>query len=214
MELRDQLLLNINPSSIKYIGKLRPWHRNLNFLKKIHLTRLYDLLKPSSGLIINHKIECRIFTESRKYIFMRELLDFELDYKKTEWYAFLKQKIDKGKSIAMPVKGYHISSHQQLHDYCLDYVSLLESMRANGYLPEKGNDELRAIIGPDGELIKSSKGRHRLSAAQLVGVKRIPMRVKCIHKKWVDSQQSRNQNDMTLKQKIILALRATEKKHS
>jgi hypothetical protein len=214
MELKDQLLLNVNPSSIKYIGKLRPWQRNFNLLKKMHLAWLYDLLKSDSGLIINHKIEYRLFADSRKYIFMKELWDFDLDYRKTGWYSSLKQKIDKGKVIAMPVKGYHISNHQQLKDYCLDYVNLLQSMKNDGFIPDKGKDAIGVNIGPEGRLLKSSKGRHRLAAAQLVGVERVPVRVKCIHKKWVDSQQPGNRNDMTLKQKIIMALLATEKRHS
>ena len=213
-ELKDQLLLNVNPGSIKYIGKLRPWHRNLSFLKKIKLANLYDALKPNPGLIIDHKIERWLFADSRKYIFMKELHDFDLDYQKTQWYSQLKKKIDKGKSVAMPVKGYHISNHQQLHDYCLDYVSLLESMRAYGYLPEKGKDELRAIIGPDGQLIKSSKGRHRLAAAQIAGVESIPVRVKHIHKKWINTQQCCNQANISLKQKVVMALQATAIKHS
>ena len=203
--LKHELALIVHPRAIRLIGKLRPWNQSLKFLKKIHLRSLFDYLKPKPGLIIEHRIKTIPFNEYRKFIFMQQLWNADFDYSKTDWYAVLRQKIDKGQTVVMPVKGYHISNHEQLDRYCLDYVSLLKSMHQDGYLPEKGKDELGVIIGPDGELIKSSKGRHRLAAAQITGVKEIPVRVKHIHKQWVDSQKIRTRS-MDTSQLVKLAL--------
>jgi len=170
-------------------------------------------LKPRPGLIIEYRIKTIPFNEYRKYIFMKELWDSDLNYKKTSWYALLRQKIDNGQTVVMPVKGYHISNYQQLDEYCLDYVSLLQSMIQEGYLPEKAKDELGVIIGPDGALIKSSKWRHRLAAAQITGIKQIPVRVKHIHKKWVDSQKSPDQEVMDIRRQVKLALNRAREMH-
>lgn len=213
-ELAQDLELMINPISIKLIGKLRPWNQSFKFLKKIHLSKIFEYLKPKSGLIIECRIKTVPFNEYRKYTFMKQLWDYEFDYTRTDWYRLLKQKIDNGQTVTMPVKGYQISNIQHLKDYCLDYVNLLKSMRQDGYLPEKGKDELGVIIGPDGSLIKSSKGRHRLAAAQITGIEKIPVRVKHIHRQWVDSHKIGEKKGTDIRKLVKLALGKASEMHS
>ncbi len=205
-QLREHLALKINPRSIQYIGKLRPLQRKLNFLKKIRLAPLYEHFRPNLGLVVNSRIEYRLFVDSRKYKFMKELWDADFDYRNTEWYLVLKHKIDKGDIVEMPVKGYHLAGMDDLETYFMDYVNLLKSMKTEGFLPDKGRDELRVIIDPEGEILKTSKGRHRLAAAQIVGIDQIPVRVRHIHKKWIDRQTPARGQDITLKDKIIQAM--------
>ncbi len=213
-KLEDHLILHINPGSINHFAKLKPWYRKFRFLKNIGLGGVYGLFKSEPGLIYRQSLKTRPFTEHEKYIFLKELWDSGYDFTQTTRYQKFIKQLDAGETISMPVKGYTIADANDLSSYFQDYVDLLKSMSNSGYLPEKSRQELLIIIGPCGELIKTSKGRHRLAAARIAGVPVIPVKVRHIHADWINKNQPETGRGLTLEKKIITALDKIRRMHS
>ena len=173
------MLLSMNflkKFAVKSESQVRPWYRKFKFLKKAGLECIYKLMHKEPGLVINGGLKLRPYNRHFKHVFLKELWDNDYDYLKTQRYKEFSDKIAAGQEINMPVKGYRIKTQKELESYFLDYIKLLKSMKEYGYLEEKGKDDLLVIIGPQGELIKTSKGRHRLAAAQITGIKSIPVK--------------------------------------
>lgn len=68
-----------------------------------------------------------------------------------------------------------------------ELVPLVSSMRDTGYRQRPDSDVPLAMIGRNGEIIKTEKGRHRFAAAQAVGCKEFPLRIAAVHKDWLRS---------------------------
>ena len=208
-KLEDQLIMSVNPNLVRYFAKIRPWQRRLKFLKRIGMGRAYNLIKTKQGLIFNKPLKLKPFSEHEKYIFIKELWDNDFDYTRTVRYKRFNEMLERGKTISMPVKGYVIADARKLTAYFQDYVDLLKSMRTNGYLSDKSQEELQVIIGAKGELIKASKGRHRLAAAQITQIAVIPVRVRHIHADWINKNAQKADRALSFEDKIIIALDKT-----
>lgn len=147
--LEDHLVLHVNPGSIKYCAKIKPWHRKLKFLKRIGLDGLYKIFKSEPGLFFRTSIKAKPFARHEKYIFIKQLWDHDLDYTRTQRYQQFDARLRAGLIISMPVKGYRIANHLELDSYFQNYVHLLQSMSRDGYLPDKGKEDLQVGFDPD-----------------------------------------------------------------
>jgi len=87
-------------------------------------------------------------------------------------------------------------------------------MSTEGFLVQKSTDELLVIIGEKGELIKTSKGRHRLAAAQIAKVDRIPVKVRHIHQSWVEKQKKDWSSSGGLTEDITLSMQKIREMYS
>lgn len=115
----------------------------------------------------------------------------------TEFYKNRKEKIEEGE------ERWGCSSPEELLNRLKELDSLFESMQMNGYRTQRQlrtsemNPRFRDIhrywppelhevtvnIGREGEFILHD-GRHRLIIAQILGIERIPVRVKTRHIRW------------------------------
>ncbi|EFI34026.1 hypothetical protein Dthio_PD1365 [Desulfonatronospira thiodismutans ASO3-1] len=213
-DILSSLNMRVNPRDIRYFAKYRPWQRKLRFLEKIGLKSIYHFIRNDKKIIITGGLKPRLFSEHFKYIFLKELWDNNLDYTCTKRFKLFKDRIDAGKEIVMPVKGYRLKNLEDLESYFQDYVRLLESMSAEGFLAQKSNDELLVIIGEKGELIKTSRGRHRLAAAQITGIESIPVRVRHIHQSWVEMQKAGRAGKEGLAEDIALSMQKVREMYS
>lgn len=115
------------------------------------------------------------------------------EWAETAWYREMLGEIEQG------FVRFNCTSKEELDGRCSYLDSLIESIRANGYkenyavvLPEEAgkppkdihtSDEVTVNIGRNGEYLFQD-GRHRLCAARLLGVEKIPVQVLVRHREW------------------------------
>jgi hypothetical protein len=90
------------------------------------------------------------------------------------------------------VKG--TESVEELEQYYTDhYDTLFEQVKKNGLLPATAeNPEINPLyihIGPEGEIIYTVDGNHRLYFAMILGIDEMPVRVWMRHKKWQEIRE-------------------------
>lgn len=110
------------------------------------------------------------------------------EWKETSYYQDLIYQIEKGESRISGVKDKEDISRK-----LNEMDKLFDNIKKNGYktiIEIKGNnpaiaamDEITFRIGRNGELLFED-GRHRLSIAKILGIKKIPARVTWRHKGW------------------------------
>ncbi|MBE0497362.1 MAG: hypothetical protein IBX45_13160 [Campylobacterales bacterium] len=91
-------------------------------------------------------------------------------------------------------------------------LGLLESMEEKGYNASLNPEHPRIMIGRNGELIKTRKGRHRFSAAQIVGAKNIVVEIDNIHPLWLKKIEGDFKGNVL--KKIKEGLKCIELKHT
>jgi len=57
-----------------------------------------------------------------------------------------------------------------------------------GYVATGASHRIKILIDRNGDILEETKGRHRLAAAQIVGVASVPMQISHVHATWVDAQ--------------------------
>jgi len=74
------------------------------------------------------------------------------------------------------VRGAFITNEAEIEAYYRGYLTMFESMRANGYRYE-GDDHMCFGIGATGDVVLVRRGTHRLAAAQILSVPKVEGRI-------------------------------------
>ena len=101
---------------------------------------------------------------------------------RTDLYARLLQAAQAGQPRRR--RGTVLADEATIQAFFVDYVSLFERMRAEGYRRGVGKDEPGVAIARDGEIVKTANGNHRFAIARLLGLAPIPVEVHFIHPRW------------------------------
>lgn len=156
-----------------------------------------------------------------------EILDIcrtRAEFRKTSRYRWLVKQIEQGRPMAR--SGIRLDTVAKLDGYFSYYLDLVESIERFGIVPRRrmrfGQHTGRAhrstrtlwrdlierdigvAVGPDGELVRHTSGRHRLAAAIGLGLERIPVEVRMVHVDWLAAQAKRM--GMTPVQALPIAL--------
>jgi hypothetical protein len=85
------------------------------------------------------------------------------------------------------IKGKKLKNTTELRIHLEEkFVKLINSIKLDGYRADLAPDLPCAMIGRNGEIIKTRAGRHRFATAQLVRPKDFfPLRVIAIHAEWM-----------------------------
>lgn len=143
-----------------------------------------------------------------------EILDIcrtRSEFRKTSRYRWLVKQIEQGRPMAR--SGIRLDTVAKLDGYFSYYLGLVESIERFGIVPRRrmrfGQHTGRAhrstrtiwrdlierdigvAVGPDGELVRHTSGRHRLAAAIGLGLKRVPVEVRMVHADWLAAQARR-----------------------
>jgi len=188
-KLKRDLCLYVNPVQIEYYAVpfdeiIDAYSRSKSFYKKM---KHYIELKRVPFIIPESKqISVELFENDEvKFQLMKDLWVKKFEYKKTARYSELLERMKGDKPVTLK-KKYDFKTEEDLKEYFKDYEALLKSMSENGYNLNIKQDELMVWIGPDGELIKSIAGRHRMAAAKIVGAPFVPVRIRHIHQNWAE----------------------------
>lgn len=139
------------------------------------------------------------FQETETYRFLEQLWQSDLDYRNVDRYREFTRRIAEGETIKLRSKRRRMSSAADLDAYFADYVDLLRSMREKGYVATGASDRIMIMIDRRGGIMKETKGRHRLAAAQIAGVRSVPVKISHVHAAWVDAQEGTGKLDKTRK---------------
>jgi hypothetical protein len=147
------------------------------FLEKIAMGKLFY-----GG---NWDLSAVLFSESEWIKNIRSLrLNFE-NFENSEWYKYIKFKISKYGFYKY--KNKVIKNDQDIAYFFVKYFKeMILSLKDNGFTINKKylNDIPKALIGRNGDLIKTGNGCHRLAIIQEFKIKcRYPIQIIGIHKK-------------------------------
>lgn len=84
------------------------------------------------------------------------------------------------------VRGALITTEAEIETYYRGYLTMLESMRDNGYRCE-GADLMCFGIGADGDLVLVRRGTHRLAAAHVLGLKQVTGQVTKLDRRFAEA---------------------------
>jgi hypothetical protein len=128
-----------------------------------------------------------------------------LDYKSTRIYAKHLQNIERGAAVIR--NKVSLDTPLKLNAYFNRFVALFESIQKHGVLPLKqarncdealstsssvrswrtnfGEKDIGVAIGPDAELVLLPGAKHRLAIARVLGIARVPVQMRMVHKAWL-----------------------------
>jgi hypothetical protein len=129
------------------------------------------------------------FSDTETYRFLDQLWRANLEFREADRYGEFASRIAGGETIHLPSKRRRMSTLAELDAYFADYVDLMRSMQEKGYVATGANDRIMIMIDGRGGIMKETKGRHRLAAAQIAGVRSVPVKVSHVHAAWVDAQE-------------------------
>lgn len=100
-------------------------------------------------------------------------------------YRDLLRRIETGRPWEIANKGQRLATPASALAFCHSQLALLQSLQRDGFQPGLAPDELKVAIGRGGEIIKANSGRKRFTAARILGMKQIPLRIAYIHRDWL-----------------------------
>jgi hypothetical protein len=153
------------------------------------------------------------FRETETWRFLDELWRADLDFRSVSRYHDFARRIAAGETIVLRSKRRRMATTSELDAYFADYVDLLRSMHERGYVATGASDRIMIMIDRHGGIMKETKGRHRLAAAQIVGVRSVPVKISHVHAAWVDAQEGASPLERTaraIERAIAVAVRRPE----
>ena len=118
------------------------------------------------------------------YQFIRDIDENRDHLERTQRFHDWMARIERGEPWANHQKGILLDTPEKIKTYLRIYIGYLDDMAANGYKSSLTQDELDVVISREGEILKISRGLHRLTMALHAGVPSVPVRVRAVHRLW------------------------------
>jgi hypothetical protein len=208
-ELAPLLRRDIDPRAIVEYG-IPAYKRYQLSGQPLLVRRVRKLLsQPARSRLVQSGDYLRLgtFPETETWRFLDQLWRANLDFRSVDRYHEFSRRIAAGETIVLRSKRRRMSNTSELDAYFADYVELMRSMSENGYVATGASDRIMIMIDHHGGIMKETKGRHRLAAAQIAGVRSVPVRISHVHAAWVGAQDGENQLEKT-RQAIERAIEA------
>jgi hypothetical protein len=198
-ELAPLLRCEIDPCAIVEYG-IPAYKRYQLSSQPLLVRRLRKLVsQPARSRLVQHDDYIRLgtFRETETWRFLDQLWRADLDFRSVDRYHEFAGRIAGGETIVLRSKRRRMSNNAELDAYFADYVELMRSMRENGYVATGASDRIMIMIDHRGGIMKETKGRHRLAAAQIAGVRTVPIRISHVHVAWVEAQDGATRAEKT-----------------
>jgi hypothetical protein len=125
------------------------------------------------------------FSDHPTFTEMSDLHQHAMHWKESQLYARATQEL--AQTGRFQYKKMALRSAQELDHFFEHYlVGMITSMQQNGYDKTRASDHPGVMIGRNGELIKSPKGRHRWAVASVLNLGGVTAEIDCIHPLWLD----------------------------
>jgi DNA-directed RNA polymerase specialized sigma24 family protein len=122
--------------------------------------------------------------DTHRQRFIRDIWTHRLDLTASESHAQLMAELAEGKPLRSHHQGVLLNTQARVLTYLERYRLYMEDMFCFGFNPALGKDPLGIAIDSHGGMIKSNKGLHRLAMAQTLGLERVTVRVRAVHRSW------------------------------
>lgn len=129
-------------------------------------------------------LQVKPFQETFQYRFIRDLWENRNDLTRSRRYTELTQMIRRGRPYRSYHKGVYLDTEAKVLQYLKIYLCFMRQIQQQGYHASLAPDAIGIGIDRRGAFVKISKGNHRLAMAQIVGLKKIPVLVGCVHRTW------------------------------
>ena len=182
-----------NPEKIYYISPdrivyhtnyVKKDNENIIFSDKVFsTTEMRGKIIDGDWDITNYK-----FTDLDIYQAFKQRINEGMAWQDTKFYKINMSYIESGQV------RWGCKNKDELDKRCSYFDSLIESIKKKGYQLNRNIyynvefDEVDVNIGRNGEYLFQN-GRHRLSIAKILGIKKIPVMVLVRHKKWQDFRE-------------------------
>jgi hypothetical protein len=189
-ELASLLRRDIDPRAIVEYG-IPAYKRYQLSRQPLFVRRIRKLLsQPARSRLIQTGDYLRLgtFQETETWRFLDQLWRADLDFRAVDRYHEFARRIGAGETIVLRSKRRRMANTKELDAYFADYVDLMRSMSEKGYVATGASDRIMIMIDHHGGIMKETKGRHRLAAAQIAGVRSVPVRISHVHAAWVQAQ--------------------------
>jgi hypothetical protein len=155
-------------------------------------SREFDIRKDKGRVVSGDwdRIERR-FEDFDVYVAFKQVFQESRDWAETELYQSTLARLKRGDIL------WNCGDENDLRARCRGLEILYDAIRTSGYKsqlellnsnsasdPLKVNDEVTVSIGRHGDLLFTD-GAHRLSAAKLLGIKQIPIKIAVRHSEWM-----------------------------
>jgi hypothetical protein len=135
---------------------------------------------------------------------MEDIARHGADWRSTRLGKWLLAALDSGRRPL--VRGALITSETEIEAYYRGYLTMFESMRADGYRYQ-GDDHMCFGVLASGEVILIRRGTHRLAAAQILGLPAVTGRVTQIDRGFAEAALKKSPGSNPA-EAILEALRA------
>jgi len=135
------------------------------------------------------------FQDTLRYRFLKDIWDNRHDLAQSNRFAELMDRCERGKPYRSYHKGVYLDSAEKILSFLDIYLAFMKQIQKSGYDPSLSADPVGAALDRRGRLVKINKGLHRLAMAQIVGVERIPVRVRAVHRFWWEKQKKARDSD-------------------
>lgn len=143
--------------------------------------------KPSSSAFIwdgDWDLSRGDLRRGSRYRFISDLDIHRDDLTRTERFRQYQSRLVAGHPWSSYQQGILLDSEEKILAYLATYLGFLDDMAAHGFDAERGKDELGVAVTREGRLLKINRGLHRLAMAQRLGLPRVPVRVRAVHRQW------------------------------
>lgn len=176
----EDLNIIINPGYLK--TTLKDWvsYDGGNIAHISH----YFFIKGELSSIIRDMTTLSVYKE------MVDLKSVNMDYKKSKTYENMIKRMESNRPIKRQQKL--LNSFEAIDAYFDRFLNLYYSIKENGlknhdeFQNDKENMAIGIAVYKDGTIIKLAGAQHRTSIAKILGLKKMPVQIRQIHKEYLD----------------------------
>jgi len=177
----------ISPDRIIYhTNYIKKGDDNIHFIHRVFPSnKMRGKVIDGDWDITNYK-----FTDLDIYQAFKQRINEGVAWQDTNFYKINLSYIESGKI------RWGCITKDEFDKRCSNFDSLIDSIKTKGYQLNRNNysnnvefDEIDVNIGRNGDFLFQN-GRHRLSIAKILGIKKIPVMVFVRHKKWQEYRES------------------------
>jgi len=154
-------------------------------IPKALANKLRPALKKREPFITppSHFNDAAPIVETPRYLKVSDFIQRGGPVEDTLWFRQLAAELE-SKGVAYH-KLIEMKSVEDIHHFFDSYViPLIESLRNDGFRPEKTGYESAAVIDAQGNLSKVGSGNHRFVIGKVLGLPLYPLRVLSVHADW------------------------------
>lgn len=188
------LTLHIDPRSLI---------RNVEFLPRKVEARPSSMAFIWDGQWDLRRDDLRVGT---RYRYVNDIHENRHQLERVERYQKMLACIERGRPWSSPRQGILLDTPEKIKAYLGVYIGYLDGMAASGYVAALTRDDIGVAISREGRILKINRGLHRLAMAQHVGLPRIPVRVRAVHRIWWD-EVTRGVSGLAALERMCSALR-------